>query len=161
MKAGRPEEAEPLLPEALERLPDDPGLLNNLTVALEAQGCHKEARAIMADEQRRFPEYFFGQLWWAHEQMHRGEFEGAAAALEQLSARPRYHISEYAALCAAHAHLAVAQQRQGDAEQWLDMLEQVDPDHIELPSLRRIQQMGSSRWKPGPPFRFRTSARKG
>ena len=51
-------EAEIYLRKALEIQKDEPGLFNNLAVALSMQGKHDEAKAIADEIPVRFPDYF-------------------------------------------------------------------------------------------------------
>ena len=66
-----------MLREALESEPDAPDLLNNLAMALRGQGKRAEAARILHDVQQRFPDYFFGQIALAQEQIDSGDHDAA------------------------------------------------------------------------------------
>ena len=72
-----PAEAERMLREALELEPDAPDLLNNLAMAIQVQGKRAEATRILHDVQQRFPDYFFGQIALAQEQVDSGDHDAA------------------------------------------------------------------------------------
>lgn len=132
-----PRQAERLIREALELEPDAPDLLNNLAAALQGQRRHDEAHAITRDIQRRFPDYFFGQLALAHEQVSDGDLDAAKKTLEKLMARSQMHFSEYAALGEGYIRVAVESEDVEEARTWLKRIEDVYPDYHALGDLRQ------------------------
>ncbi len=118
--------------------PNAPDLLNNLATALLAQGREDECHALVRDIQRRFPDYFFGRIALAHEQIAEDDLEAAKRTLGELTQRNRFHISEYAAMGECYIRIAV---EMGDVDQawaWLQRIEDVYPDYHALGKLRRV-----------------------
>jgi tetratricopeptide (TPR) repeat protein len=133
-----PREAERLLREALKLEPDAPDLLNNLAAALLGLGREDESQTIVQDVQRRFPDYFFGQVALAHEQIADGDIEAAKKTLGKLTQRSRLHVSEYAAMAECYIRIAVESEDVQDAQAWLQRIEDVDPDYHALGKIRQI-----------------------
>jgi tetratricopeptide (TPR) repeat protein len=140
-----PAEAERLLREALELEPDAPDLLNNLAMALRGQGKRAEATRILHDVQQRFPDYFFGQIALAQEQIDSGDHGAARKTLAKLIERPRLHISEFAAIGACYVRVAAAVGDLREARMWLKRIAEMYPDYSELPVLRKIIELAGRR----------------
>lgn len=132
-----PRAAERLLREALAKEPDAPDLLNNLAAALLGQGRESEYVAIMRDIQRRFPDYLFGQVALAHEQIAVGDLEAARKTLGKLTQRSKVHVSEYAAMAECFIRIAVESDNIEEATSWLQRIESVHPDYHALGNIRR------------------------
>jgi predicted Zn-dependent protease len=132
-----PRTAESLLREALAKEPDAPDLLNNLAAALLGQGRENESQAIVRDIQRRFPDYFFGQIALVHELMGKGDLDAAKRTLGKLSQRSKVHVSEYAAMAECYIRLAVESDNLDEARAWLQRIEDVYPDYHALGRIRR------------------------
>lgn len=66
-----------------------------------------------------------------------GRYDKAKALLDPLLEMTRIHVSEFAALAVAEAELHLAEDRPEGAEQWLDMLERIDPDNPAVGYLSR------------------------
>ena len=90
--------------------------------------------------QQRFPDYSFGQIALAQEQIDGGDHD-AANDLAKLVERPRLHISEFAAIGACYVRLATAVGDIREARMWLKRTAEVYLDYSELPVLRK-----SSSW---------------
>jgi lipopolysaccharide biosynthesis regulator YciM len=144
-----PPRAERLFREALELEPDAPDLWNNLAMALRMQGRHDESLQILHDLQARFPDYFFGQIALAQEQIEDGRYDDAVQVVGRLLERPRLHISEYAALGTSYVKLYLKEGKIREAQAWLKRIEEVCPDYSELGELRRGIQFA----KMGPRLR--------
>jgi tetratricopeptide (TPR) repeat protein len=129
--------AERLLREALAKETDAPDLLNNLAAALLNQGRKSEYLAIMRDIQRRFPDYFFGQITLANEQIAEGDLEAAKKTLGKLTQRSKVHVSEYAAMAECFIRIAVGSDNIDEARAWLQRIEELYPDYHALGKIRR------------------------
>ena len=86
--------------------------------------------------QRRFPDYFFGQIALAHEQLAEGALDAAKKTLGKLAQRSKLHFSEYAALGECYIRIAVESGDVDEARGWLQRIEGVYPDYHALESLR-------------------------
>ncbi len=128
--------AERLLRKAIELEPNAPDLHNNLAMSLQIQGRRSEARAIIDDVIRRFPDYFFGQIHTAHAHLRARNLDEARRVLTPLLQRKRLHRTEFVALAKAEMLYCLEMNQRQGAERWLDMWKGVDPDNPEIPSWR-------------------------
>lgn len=144
-----PQEAERLLREAIRLEPDAPDLLNNLAAALLGQGREDESHAIVKDIQRRFPDYFFGQVALAHEQIADGDMDAAKKTLGKLMQRSRMHVSEYGAMAECFIRVAVESDDVEDAQAWLQRLEEICPDYHALGKIRQTVAHLAARSRAG------------
>ena len=142
------ERAESYLTQALEIEPDAPDLLNNLTAAYRFQDRYEEAERLVLDIYERFPDYFFGRVNMANLYIEDKELQKAKGLLEPLLQNKRLHVSEFAALCEGYIQLCLAERNFDAARSWLDMWENVDPDHPMLEaSRRRVPGRGMRRFR--------------
>lgn len=132
LQDNQPEQAQQLLEQAIAQEPDSPTLLNNLALALEMQGQSEEAKAMILDIHRRFPDYFFGILGMARLATIDGDYAAARSLLDGLMQRRKLHYSEYDALCMAQIDLCLAENNKDAARSWFEMWESVDPDNPKL-----------------------------
>jgi tetratricopeptide (TPR) repeat protein len=130
---GRGADAERYFKAALKKAPESPSILNNLAAAYEAQGKHKLAQEIIPRIRRDFPDYFFGIVTEARILIQEGELKKAQELLNPLLQRRRLHISEMSALCNALIELNVERGEMDNARQWLEIWENVTPDHHRIP----------------------------
>jgi tetratricopeptide (TPR) repeat protein len=153
------DEAERLLREALALEPDAPDLLNNLAIAYEQQGRSEEAEALLHQIHAQHPDYAFSTLSLVRLALRRGDIPEAKELLDTLGTQRRFHVSELAAFCDAQIELALAEDRPEAARSWLEMWEQVTPDHPAL--LVRHLQLGPAprRAAPRPPIPKRPTAK--
>jgi tetratricopeptide (TPR) repeat protein len=128
--------AEMLFKKALAEEPDSPDLLNNLGAVYSAQGRKHEADELARQMYERFPAYLFGIVAMAQLRMREGRLPEAKALLDRLLKRPRFHISEFGAVCAAQIDYWLAQGRPDGARPWLDMWQKTDQGSAALPSYR-------------------------
>ena len=126
------QEAEALLRQALEKEPDAPDILNNLSKALEIQGRTAEAIELREDILERFPDYLFARMSKAAELIDAGDLEAAAALLLPLLERERFHFLEFGAFSDAYLLLLTAQKEWEKASKWFEMWDQVDPENPRL-----------------------------
>lgn len=129
-------EAEPVIRQALELAPDSPILLNHLEGALRMQNRIEEANDVVRELVAKHPDYVFGRTAMARLCAQEGNVEEARTWLDPILEMPRFHISEFAALCMAQIEITLADDQIDGAHSWLNMLEQVYPDNPNLPSLR-------------------------
>ena len=133
----RLDEAEQQLQEALEILPDHPSLLHNLAAVYDLRGDSKRSRELVERAIEIDPDYTIGRCQMARFAVERGELEEAERWLEPVMNQEHLHVSEFVALCEARIDLALAYGQPEAAQSWLEMWEQVDPDHPYLPIWRR------------------------
>jgi tetratricopeptide (TPR) repeat protein len=142
--------AEQLLLRALEREPDAPDLLNNLSAAYSIEGRTDEAEAIIRRIHERNPDYLHGRANLARFLIQDGKFDEAEALLDPSLARPRLHVSEFSALMNARIELLVARKERQAAHTWLDVWRAVDPDNpVGVILEERLEQAGRSLWSFG------------
>ncbi len=132
LHANDPEKAERVLRQALAIDPSDPVVLNNLAVACAQLGRDDESETLSLLLHQQHPDYLFGRTALASLAAERGELERARQLLEPLLKRTRMHFGEFAALCTAQLHLALAEGNRDHAEQVLAMWRQAIPDHPAL-----------------------------
>jgi tetratricopeptide (TPR) repeat protein len=136
LRAGKGAKAEGFLKQALEIDPNDPPLLNNLSMAYALQGQKQKAEELTYEIHSRFPDYLFGRTNLALILIDQGEIERADELIQPLLSRKRFHFAEFSALCIVHIKLLLAEGNREAAKSWLEMLEQVDPADPNLPALR-------------------------
>ena len=141
LRAGEGERAEQILQEALQLEPDKPDLLNNLAVAYNVQGRAEEMERLLHRIHERHPDYVFASIGLANIHIRRKELDAAAALLDPLLDRPRFHSSELAMLCEAQVTLREAQSQIDAAQTWLDLWASVDPDHPKLDQWRLLLRL--------------------
>jgi tetratricopeptide (TPR) repeat protein len=137
LTGGHYEEGERLARAALETELDDPTLLNNLALALTELGRGDEAEEIIYYMAERHPDYLFARCAMAQLCTQEGKLDEARDWLDPLLERPRFHYSEFSALCAAHVTLLMAEGLPDGARAWLSFWEQIDPHHPDIKRLRR------------------------
>ena len=72
-----------------------------------------------------------------------GRFDEAAALLRPLLERKKLHPSEFAALAAAEIELQLARGEREGVRSWLNLWEEMMPDHPQLPIWRaRVGRSG-------------------
>lgn len=151
LRNNEAEEAERLFKQALEIVPNDPTLLNNLGAAYDQQGRKDEVHALIHQINEQHPDYFFGIVGKASLLINDGNIEQAEELLWPLLSQERLHISEFVALCRAHIQLYLAKDMPEGAESWLNMWADVDPDHPEYGYWERrlwLHKMkGKSNWR--------------
>ena len=121
-------EAEVHLRKALEIQGDDPGLLNNLAMALQMQGKQAESDSIADQIPARFPDYFFGQVITVRKALNTKQLEKAKITLDKMMTKPELHVTEFSALCACQIDFFLADEKPEGAISWYKMWEQGYPD---------------------------------
>jgi hypothetical protein len=92
-------QAEPHLRKALEIPKDEPGLFNNLAVALSMQGKHEEAGEIADGIPTRFHDYFFGQVIAVRKAIQANDLDTAQTILDKMMQKQELQVTEFGALC--------------------------------------------------------------
>ncbi|MBN2116520.1 MAG: tetratricopeptide repeat protein [Anaerolineales bacterium] len=133
-------EGETLLRKALEIQKDEPGLLNNLAVALSMQGKHDEAEAIADEIPVRFPDYFFGQVIAVRRAIQADDLEKAKTILDKMMKKRELHVTEFGALCGCQIDFMIADDKPEGALSWFDMWKQGYPDD---PALKNYEEQMS------------------
>jgi tetratricopeptide (TPR) repeat protein len=128
--------AESLIRKALEAEPDAPDLLQNLAAANELQGRSAESEALLRQIHQRFPDYLFARAVLARLAARQGRPDEGKALLDPLLTRPRFHFSEFAAVCAAMIDVLLAKGEKDGARTWFDMWERTEPDNPQLDEFR-------------------------
>ena len=134
--SGEHVRGEMLLKKALIEEPDGPDLLNALGAAYHAQGRDHEADEVVRQTYERFPEYLFGIVAMAQLLMREGNLPEAKALLDRLLTRPRFHVSEFGAVCAAQIDYWLVQAKPEGARHWLDMWQKTSRGGAVLHSYR-------------------------
>lgn len=129
--------SESLLRKALALEPNSPDIVHNVGNSLLVQGRTAEARAMLEENHRRHPDYFFGRTYMAMEHARAARIEAAEALVAPLRLQRRLHVSEFSALMGAEVELALSQRDEQGAEGFVDQLEQLRPGHPTIAQLRR------------------------
>ncbi len=141
--------AEQLLRAALALEPDAPDIQNNLALALELAGRPDESQALIAQIVEQHPTYLFARASLALQAIGRQDYAAAEAVLAPIVARERLHPAELRTLARVQVSLLLAQQRDAEAESWLDLWEGElgeDEDSQRLRISLNISQMLLRRW---------------
>ena len=126
--------AEKYFRKAIEIQPDEPSFYNNLAVSLNLQGREDEVLALSDQIEKRFPDYFFGQINVARKAILTEDMDKARQILDKLVKKDELHITEFTALCSCQIDFLIADQNPESALTWLQMWEEVYPED---PSLQR------------------------
>jgi len=128
--------AEIQLRKVLEIQKDEPGLFNNLAVALSMQGKHDEASAIADEIPTRFPDYFFGQVIAVRKAIQANDLKTAQSVLDKMMQKQELHVTEFGALCGCQIDYMIENDKPEGAISWFEMWEQGYPDD---PSLKNYE----------------------
>ncbi|MFN0055603.1 MAG: tetratricopeptide repeat protein [Planctomycetales bacterium] len=128
LQEGEGAAAERLLKLAIQLQPDHPMLHNNLAKAYELQGQLESSHRLIRDIHRRWPDYLFGRTAMSTLLLNEEKFDEAEALLNPLLGRPRFHTTEFRAVCVAMMQLFMAQGKLKSAAHWLEIWKQALPD---------------------------------
>ncbi len=138
-----PDRLTPTLEKLVEEFPDVPKVWNYLAVAYQAAGRHEDSERVIEETYRRFPDYLFGMTNYGMQRLHKGHPEdvpgilhGKFALHEQMQGRQRFHLSEASSYFGLLASYFLAIQDLEQASTYLDMLEELAPEH---PLTRQIR----------------------
>lgn len=132
LMARKADAAEPILQEVIAKAPEFYTAYNHLAIVYELQGRSEEAAALVKDTHARFPDYFFARIGLARMKTRDGDIEEAKELLKPLLIRQKLHISEFRALAQAQMDIALAENQKEGARSWLEMWQQLEPDHPDL-----------------------------
>jgi tetratricopeptide (TPR) repeat protein len=138
MEAHQPERAEGLFRQALLEHPGERTLRFNLASVLEMQGRQEEAEDIYGELARQHPDYLHAVSHVARRQIKDGDLDQAEAMMTPFLDRPRFHAGDVNILAVVYVELARARKQPELAWYWIDLLEAVDPDNVNLPPLRTL-----------------------
>jgi tetratricopeptide (TPR) repeat protein len=141
--AGDAARAEGLIQQALALEPDAPEIQNNLAVAYEMLGRKDEAHALIQQIHAEHPDYLFAALGVARLVLESGDIQGAKDLVQPFLQRRRLHISELRMLCDMQLHIAQAEGTLDKAGAWIDMWEQIEPDHPRVQHWRLLYGLQS------------------
>lgn len=136
-RAGEYEEALRLARLGLAIAPNDPSLLNQEAILLQAKGQKAESRTLFQSLAERYPDYLFARCAMARLCVEDKQFEKAQEWLQSVMGREKFHVSEFVAFAISYIELLDARGEREGARQWLEMWEQADPDHPGIPIYRR------------------------
>jgi tetratricopeptide (TPR) repeat protein len=128
LRAKKGDEAESHLRKALEIQKDEPGLLNNLAVALSIQGKLDETETIADEIHIRFPDYFFGQVIAVRKAIQAGELKKAKPILDKMMQKQELHVTEFGAMCACQIDFMIEDDKPEGAVSWFEMWQEGYPD---------------------------------
>ena len=126
------EEGIQYLKQALEIEPDSPDLLNNLAMAYQQLGDEETSNATLEEVSQRFPDYVFTAAALARRKVSEKDLDAAEALIKPCINREKFHYEEFAAYMDAQLTIALAKKQQAGVQSWLNMWEQVDPEHPRL-----------------------------
>ncbi len=124
--------AERYLDQALVLAPGSPDILNNLAITYQQQGRDLEARVILEDLAEQYPDYLFAKVILAQQLTDEKKYDDADALLRGFINRERFNFQEFATFVDAYIRLFDARGKQKEAKSWLQVWEQVDPEHPRL-----------------------------
>ena len=137
VRRGDGAEAERILRQVKQIEPDQPDVLNNLAVALQIQNRLDEAYVLVDELSEKHPDYFFCKISAANRRIAHKQYDEAYEILVDLQRRERLHSTEFYALAKLMVEMYVGRAEHASAQHWVDLWEGYDPDHPDLPSLKR------------------------
>lgn len=124
------------LKSLINQFPRCPKLLNHLAVAYQAAKRTEDADRMVEETYRRFPDYLFGIVNYCHLRIRQGHPEEVRAILKDdfalhrwLPGREIYHVSEAVSFFGLLVIYFLAIDEPKQAAGYLDMLEQIHPEH--------------------------------
>ncbi|MGB0388563.1 MAG: tetratricopeptide repeat protein [Ardenticatenaceae bacterium] len=137
--------AERLFKKVIKAFPHFPSAYNQLSLVYELQGRYQEARKLVKETHRRFPDYAFASIALARYALQEKRVEEAREYLNPVLDQKELHVSELRALAQAEIEYALATEHKEGARIWLNMWEQVEEDHPDIPNWKaRIEGKNSS-----------------
>lgn len=124
------------LENLIDQYPHVPKLWNHLAVAYQAAQRSGDAERIIEDTYRRFPNYLFGIMNYAMQRIQQGHPEdipgilrGTFAPHELQQGRQKFHLSEIRSYFGMLASYFLAIHQPERAAGYLDILEELAPEH--------------------------------
>ncbi|MEA3274187.1 MAG: tetratricopeptide repeat protein [Pseudomonadota bacterium] len=137
---GRPEEAEARLNRILQRVPDHPVALGNLSAIRGMQGRPDEALRLLRQVVAQHPDYLFARCNLAKTLIVQGETDEAEHLLEGLADQERLHIQEVFTLYGTMAMLHKAKGEDDMAQSLLANLESMVEDEEDARRLAQVKR---------------------
>ncbi len=138
------ERAEEAFMKVIDAYPDFTAAYNQLTLIYQLQGRHGEAKTLMKETHRRFPDYFFSRISLARTAIQNNRLDDAREYLNPLLKREEIHFSELRALAQAEIEYNLAIDEQEGARMWLNMWQNVEKEHPDIPAWKaRIEDSDS------------------
>lgn len=125
-------EAEKLSQQALA-IKKSPDILNNLAVAYQLQNRDSETMALCRQIVADYPTYIPAKVTLAGFHMNEKELDQADALLKPVIQQKRIHIDDLATFSEGYLRLLILQDQIPAAQTWLQLWEQVTPDHSRIP----------------------------
>ena len=138
--------AERALKEAeagLKIAPGDHTLINYQINALYQLDRPDEADALTRALAEAEPDYLFARAGMAGICIRDDRLDEAQKWLEPLLNHSRFHISEFRALALTQMNLLIARQKFDRAQEWLEMLTDIDPDSVPEDLRTNLELVGS------------------
>ena len=126
------QEIDAQLKKALEYEPDAPDLRQNLAVSYEQQGRKDESIALIDSIIEDHPEYVHALASRAKAYLVEDNVDKARDLLLPLLSRDRFHFEDFAEFSDVYLEFLVAQGQEDGAKSWLQMWEEVDPEHPKI-----------------------------
>ena len=121
---GRWEQAEAVYRRLLETVPSDPIALNNLASCLEQRGDKAGSLRILDENFAANPDYLFARLAIADRWIREHRLKEAEELVRPVLERPRFHLSEFKALCDVMLKLALFSKDHEGCELWMEAWEE-------------------------------------
>ncbi|MGK7929399.1 MAG: tetratricopeptide repeat protein, partial [Spirulina sp.] len=121
--------AEEVFKKALELEPEAPDFSFNLAIAYQLQDREEEMEALCQEIYDRDPNYPFARIALAKRHLDRKEFEKANELIQPMIQWKSMNYQAFNYLCQTHIELALAQKQPEGAQTWLQMWQQVIPEH--------------------------------
>ena len=139
LRRGNGPAAEKIFREVVALDPDFPIAAHNLAAALLLNPDDQrtaEAKQILQDLHKRFPDYFFARTSLAKLAILDGRPDDAQEMIQPLMTLTRQHLSEAMALASVNAEIAIAKNRLDSARISLGMMQQLDEND---PRVRHLE----------------------
>lgn len=146
LREGKFAEAESFLKEGLEKEPESPDLLFNLSVAQEQQGREEESFNLLKQIHEQYPHYAFGHVGLARRYIKQKDYDAAEKLLKPMLQWRSFHYQEFSLYCETQIEFYLAKKEKAGATSWLGMWQRVDPEHGNIPYWQnQINNFGKKR----------------
>ncbi len=121
-----------ILQQAESLAPNDLTIRQNLAIAYQVSGDEERAYKMFSTLHEEHPDYIFTAVSLSQMFITQGNIDRAREKITSLLQRKEFHIDEFIALCKGHINLALAKDKQSQAQQWLSMWKYLEPEHPEI-----------------------------
>ncbi len=136
VQEDRLEEAEALLRQGLELMPNHPAFLQSLVHIYGRRGEIDQAEKLARQAFESDPNQLLNRCNFAAILAYRGEVEEAKRLIQPLWEVDQLHFSEFAALCIAQMEILLKERKREEALEWVALIEEIDPTYPGLSALR-------------------------